>query len=451
MINSETTRMTRYVLFTLILTANICQGQLQQNYTLREVVELAMKNDLNVKRSAAAMKIEKVNYSQARTNLLPSLNVEIYHGLNAGRSIDPSTNSFVNQNVNGGNYIAASNLTLFNGGLLRNRIRQGALAFEAGTLEWRQARDELVLNVILTYLSVLNNSDQLELAIRQSETSRSALERLMLLDSAGAVRPSDVSDLRGQLMNDELNIVNARNQLNSSKLLLAQLINVRFDTAMQVERIERDEFFIPYQYELQEIVDSSMKHFSQVMAIESRTKSSEYNVRATKGLLYPRLFIDAGISSRYSSLAENAGVKMTYPDQLKNFKNTFVELGLVIPIFNRSYAKNQLRIAELQLEDQRLLESDTKRQVIQQIDQAFMDMNNAYDRYILLISQVTAYEKSFKAAEVRFKAGVGNSIDYLTVKDRYDRASINLVNAQYEYLLRKRILDYYSGRSQFAR
>jgi outer membrane protein len=73
-------------------------------------------------------------------------------------------------------------------------------------------------------------------------------------------------------------------------------------------------------------------------------------------------------------------------------------------------------------------------------------MNSAWDRYKVLLDQVNAYQDSFRAAEIRFNAGVGNSIDYLTAKNNLDRASINLISAKYDYVLRTKILDYYQGR-----
>jgi outer membrane protein len=159
--------------------------------------------------------------------------------------------------------------------------------------------------------------------------------------------------------------------------------------------------------------------------------------------------LQAGINSRYSSLAETtAGAKIPYADQLKNNKNSFIGIGLNIPIFNRSFTRNQIKLATIALRDNELVEANTKLQLHQQIDQAYLNMSNAYERYKVLLTQVTAYKESFDAAEVRFKAGVGTSIDYLAAKDRLDRANINLINAKYDFVLRKRILDYYSGKSQ---
>jgi outer membrane protein len=187
-----------------------------------------------------------------------------------------------------------------------------------------------------------------------------------------------------------------------------------------------------------------------VKAAELRTQSSLYSLKAAKGRFFPTLSLGAGINTRYSSLAQNAGVKMPYTDQLKNFKNSYVGVGLTVPIFNNFYTRNAVKQADIVLQDSRLIESTTRQQLHQQIDQAYLNMTNAYDRYKVLLEQVNAYTESYKAAEVRFKAGVGTSVDYLVAKDRLDRANITLINAKYDFVLRKKVLDFYSGKMEQA-
>jgi outer membrane protein len=187
-----------------------------------------------------------------------------------------------------------------------------------------------------------------------------------------------------------------------------------------------------------------------VKAVEYRKESALYGWKAAKGQLYPRLSLGGGINTYYSSATQNVGGngKMPYTDQLKNFRSNYLGVGLSVPIFNRLVTRNQIKLANINLKDNELVETNTKQQLHQQIDQAYLNMTNAYERYKVLATQVTAYEESFTAAEVRFKAGVGTSIDYLTAKDRLDRANLNLVNAKYDYVLRKKILDYYGGKAQ---
>jgi outer membrane protein len=332
---------------------------------------------------------------------------------------------------------------------LQNRVKQNSFAYEASKMELQQSKDELVLNVILAYLSVLNNEDQLQVAYQQASTSQAALDRLQILDSQGAIKPSDVSDLKGQLMNDQLNILTAKNILETSKLTLAQLMNKNYDSTMRVERIDAGEFLTNYPATANDVFQNSLSQFALIKAVEYRKESAIYGLKAAKGQLYPRLSLGGGINTYYSSVTQNvAGTgKMPYTDQLKNFRSNYLGLGLSVPIFNRMVTRNQIKLANINLKDNELAEANTKQQLHQQIDQAYLNMTNAYERYKVLLTQVAAYDESFKAAEIRFKAGVGTSIDYLTAKDRLDRANLNLVNAKYDFVLRKKILDYYTGKN----
>jgi outer membrane protein len=422
----------------------------QTTWSLQQCIDTALKNNIPVQRAGLQTQSAEVNWRQSKSNLLPDLSADLSHSLYSGRSIDPSTNSYVSQNTNGASYGISSGVVLFNGMTLQNRVKQNSFAYEASKMERQQSKDELVLNVILSYLSVLNNEDQLSVANQQASTTQAAFDRIQILNSQGAVKPSDVSDLKGQLMNDQLNILTAKNILETSKLTLAQLMNKNYDSTMHVEKIDAGEFLANYPATATDVFQNSLNQFALIKAVEYRKESALYGWKAARGQLYPRLSLGGGINTYYSSVARNVGgtSKMPYTDQLKNFRSNYVGVGLSVPIFNRMVTRNQIKLANLNLKDNELVEANTKQQLHQQIDQAYLNMSNAYERYKVLLTQVDAYDQSFKAAEIRFKAGVGTSIDYLTAKDRLDRANLNLVNAKYDFVLRKKVLDYYSGKAQ---
>ena len=422
--------------FVLFIFFNSAQSQ---TYSLQQCIDSALKNNIPVKQSALDMETARVNWKQAKTNVLPNLGMDISHGLNTGRSIDPFTNTYVNQSVNRASYGASSDVVLFNGGSLQNRIKENATAYEASRMEWQQEKDNLVLNVLLAYLSVLNNEDQLKVAYQQAATSQATLDRLQVLNSQGAVKPSDVSDLKGQLMNDQLGILSAKNQLELSKLVLSQWMNKPYDSSMRLERMSAEDLIAGYGQTAEEIYQSSLQQFSLVKAVELRSKSSEYSLKAARGQMFPTIGLGGGINTNYSSVARDINnEKIAYSSQLKNNRFTSLGVGINIPIFNSSIARNRVKLSEINLKNTELQEQETKRDLRQRIDQAYLNMNNAYERYKVLLVQVKAYEDSYKAAEVRFNAGVGTSVDYLTAKDRLDRANLNFVNAKYDFVLRKK-------------
>jgi outer membrane protein len=138
--------------------------------------------------------------------------------------------------------------------------------------------------------------------------------------------------------------------------------------------------------------------------------------------------------------------RIPYRDQLDNNLYTSFGFNLNIPIFNAFFQKNRVKQAKINLRNRELIAKTTKTELQQSIEQAYVNMTSASDRYKTLLEQVNAYTASFGAAEARFNSGLGNPIDYLTAKNNLDRANINLITAKYDYVLRTRILDYYQGK-----
>jgi outer membrane protein len=144
-------------------------------------------------------------------------------------------------------------------------------------------------------------------------------------------------------------------------------------------------------------------------------------------------------------VAMDATGKIPYKDQISNNMFYTLNLGLRIPLFTNLRARNNIKLADIQVRNSELVEENTKLQLRQQVEQAHLNMTNAYERYKTLLDQVAAYQTSFKAAEARLTAGVGTTVDYIIAKGNLDRANINLINSKYEFVLRKKILDYYQN------
>ena len=84
-------------------------------WTLRELIDHAVSNNLTVKRSTYGVETSHINQLQAKMTMLPTLNANGSYGYNWGRSIDPTTNNFTENRVKNSNLGASSNLLLWNG------------------------------------------------------------------------------------------------------------------------------------------------------------------------------------------------------------------------------------------------------------------------------------------------------------------------------------------------
>lgn len=469
-----------FLLGSLPIVSN-AQADSAKQLSLQQAVEIALKNNLELKQAEIQAASAGIDYKQAKNNLLPNFNGSIEHGLNQGRSIDPFSNSYLNQNISYANYGLNGGIVLFNGLSALNNIKQNRLFSEASKMDVQQNKDLLTINVIVAYLQVLSAGDLLAQIRIQAELSQKQVERLTILNEEGSVPPSQLYDLKGQLASDQVTLVNTQNQLDVAKLTLAQLMNLPYRGDLQVERISSEEFLNKYAGSPDSVYTIALRELALVKAAKLRKESAEIGVKTWRGQYWPTVSINGGLYTNYSSAAATATLisstdkasqtdyvliggekqflytpdnvysnsKIAYGDQFKNNYSTNVNLGVRIPILNSLTTRNRVAKAKLDLDNASLVENNTRIRLQQQVEQAYLNMTATYNRYNALLQQVNAFGESFRVTEARFNEGVLNSVDYLTAKNNVDRSNINLIIAKYEYVLRSKILDYYQNKPLF--
>jgi outer membrane protein len=449
---------------------------LHAQFSLKQCIDSAITNNLELKQAELQMESSKVDWQQAKANMLPTLNGSIGHGINQGRSIDPFTNDYIDQRYNFASYGLSSGITLFNGLGVQNTIRQNSLIYQASKMDVQQMKDNLTLNIILAYLQVLTNQDLLEQSQSQVEVSRQQVDRLQKMNQEGAIVPSQLTNLQGELAANEVSVIDNQNALQTSKLALFQLMNVMFDSSATFERINADAFNLQYDAGIAEIYQAALDKLALVKAADLRKESAEKGVQAARGFMFPQLSLNGNMNTNYSSAAMQniflkredittdnyvnvGGVKtnvispqdqfrsdkIEYGKQLNSNLYTTISLDLRIPLLNSFSARNRVKKANIQLKSYEYVAESTRVQLRQAVEQAYANMTAARNRYKALLTQVAAFKESFRTSEVRFNAGVETVVDYVIAKNNLGRANSNLIIARYDYLLRTKVLDYYRG------
>jgi outer membrane protein len=276
-------------------------------------------------------------------------------------------------------------------------------------------------------------------------------------------------------------VVNAQNDLETARILLAQLLNIPYNKNREVERLVLSDLVEENKNTTDSIYQAALQNLAIVKAAELRMNSAVYGVKSYKSQRYPTLYFNGGLFTNYSSLAttqqfvssadiettsyvvDNGGSKLPviakqdnfsshkipYGDQFSNNFNSSVSIGLSVPILNNFRNKTQIKTALLQQKDAEIVLNTTKVQLQQNVEQAYVNVTSAKERFAALTDQVNAYNESFRVAEIKFNAGAINSVDYLVVKNALDQSNLNLIIAKYDYVLRSMLLDYYSGKLKF--
>lgn len=442
--------------------------------SLEECIRIAIDSNITYKRSQLQSETEELNFRGTKSQVLPTINGNYSYAVNKGRSIDPYTNDVIDQQFSYSNAGLRLNAQIFNGFELRNSIQRDRFNMEAAKAEKEAAKQQLILEVTLAYFQVLNSKDLLELARIRLEATENQKNRMATLAEEGAGNPADFTDIKGQFSNDESAVIATENQLKQAKLDLAQLLNTKSE--IQAEELQLQPELKPYQFSAEEVYSESLENLEVFDGQRLRLRAAEENVAVARSLFSPEVSLFAQMNTNYSSLASllnetgtqvvetgqfisvngiNYAVQsnetqfsqqdIPYFDQLNNNLSSVAGISINIPIFNGFRAKREVSLRKIQQEDARLALENTKNQYLQAIKQAYNDMQAAYKNYSLLQDQVTAYEESYRVNEIRFQNGVSNLVAYIISKNNLDRARVNLANTKYEFLIRKKILDYYRG------
>jgi outer membrane protein len=467
------------LLFFVVLLSFSSKAQIDttsRKWTLREIIDYAIANNLTVKRSTYAVETGEINYRQSKAVMLPSINASASQGYNWGRNIDPTTNVFTEDRIESASISANSSLLLWNGFRLFYSMKQNDIELDALNQDMIKARNDVILNVITLYLNVVFNKELYAVAQFQLKSSQEQLTRTKRLSDAGSVPIGDVLNLEAQVATNEVNIIQQENSLNLSLLQLKQALQLPSATPMDVELPQIDvenELVTKSAEEIFEIATMSMP---EIKAAELRKKSAVYFLKSTKGSLYPRLSLNASFSSVYSDqrsqidlngpvtvqtvpvgyvggsmdqVFRDVSVPTTYvPSYINQFQdNRGRNLGfnLQIPIFNGLSTRSSIQRAAINrdIADINLLE--TKNSLRQIVETAYNNAQASIKTYQSTEKQVKARDEAFRMTKQRYDLGAVNFVDYQIAENNLFQAQSDLLRAKYDFIFRKKVLDFYQG------
>ncbi len=462
------------IVFFAISFLGFSQDEAIKTYTLNDCIAIAMKNNLDLKTSILSANTAKINFQQAKANVLPSVSGSYNIGVNSGRSINPFTNDFVNQELTFSNARLGLDVTVFNGFRLINSWKQQRFNKLASDMEIEEAKQNLVLNVTLAYLQTLNSRDLLELANKRLEATNKQLQRQGDLYKEEVGNPADHADMIGQQSIDETNILIAQSSFNNAKLNLMQLLNLKDEVRIDMTDVLLD--FEAYDATSDEVFKDATQNLATFKARELRVKAAKKGVSVAKAQFTPEVSFFGQLNTNYSSVAEtftetgsaivetgdfitinNQNVpvmtnetqfdaeRISYQDQFDNNLNTVVGLSVSLTLFDGFRAKNNVALEKIKVQESLIALERTQQEIKNAIEQVHFDMVAAYKRHESLMNQVKAFKESYRVNDIRFNNGASNFLAYITSKNNLDNAKTNLANAKYEYLLRVKILEYYRG------
>ncbi|HCX21431.1 MAG: transporter [Flammeovirgaceae bacterium] len=446
-------RLNLTLLLVFLIGYNAISQQTTRILDLQQCVDIAIENNLSVRRSALQEERAKVTHRQSQAEMLPNLNLGGNYGTQWGRSIDPTTNDFITQQINFTGINGSSNVTLFNWFRIVNTVKQNKYSWESAKYDVEKAKNDISLNIVTFYLNVIFNRELLGNAEYQLSSSQEQLERTKKLVAGGALPRTNELELISQVATNEVNLVNAQNNLNLALLNLKQ--------AMLIPVVEEVELVIPdidlsddsaLNISAEEVYNEALNAMPEIQSAQLQVDQALMGVKVAQAGYSPSISLSGSFRTNYSDaykLPDANGNITTVPlsDQFDQNLSRSLSLGLSIPIFNNLRANSNVQNAKINLEQAEITVLEQQNSLRQTIEQAYNDAFAASKTYAASQRQVEALEETNRSVENQYNLGAANFTDYQVAQNNLFRAKSDLVRAKFDFIFKTKVLDFYQGKN----
>jgi outer membrane protein len=378
--------------------------------SLQRALELANQNSEQIGLQGEAYLQALIAKDRAVGNFLPTLSMNPAYSFR--QQSQPNTGSpFSSTNAAFTNSLSG-NQNLFRGFRDINTYRAANLNADQRRALLLNTQANVLVGVAQTYyqatlaersVDVLKNS----LAVqdrRVYETSEKV--------KAGTAIPLDVAQSEAQAAATRALLITAQNNVANGRSILTFLLGVPVQSCPLVDDVR-----IPAELPtLDQLLEQAAQYRQDIVAAVAAVEAAKYDVHVAIGQYYP-------------SVSLNLNYILSKPE-LSNSGWWSGVLSANIPIFSAGQIEADVRSAWSFLRTAKLGESQTRKQVVQDVQISYHDIFASRERLHVLKVQLDAAAEALRQADERYLRGVGLNIDRLIAQDSLLSAQLQLTSQQ---------------------
>jgi outer membrane protein len=482
----------KYILYLFFITISLsATAQAPQQWDLKTCVDYAIQHNISVQQADIQARLNKLQADLAKSNQLPTLNGSTGMGLRLGRSIDPTTNGFTNTQFLYNNFGVNGGVQIFNAGKLKNTADAANLSWQASEADKQNTSNDISLSVATYYLQVLSAIEQAEIAKIQIGQTTQQLAATKKRVDVGLLPELNLFELETQLANDSSTYISANANVEQSKMSLKALLNLDASQPFDIQIQAVDQIKLQSFADLQPdyVYAFASQNLPSVKAANLRVKAAEKNKLVAKANFYPTLSFGYNLSSNFSNVfnyvsgynltgvstpnattpfvnINNAKYYIQSPvftpvttqrnwgniwngwgDQVNNNFGQSFGLQMSIPIFNGNQSKITYKQSILNYRNASLQQENTNLKLKQDIYTAYNNAVIAFNKLVASQKATASAEKTYLFATKRYELGLLGTIELLNNQNNFLKAKTNFKAAQYEYVFRIKLLEFYKGES----
>ncbi len=448
--------MTRKIilLLSILFSTTTLFAQNNSVWSIQQCVDYALENNISIKQLKNNAESSKYRLIASKAELAPTLNGNVSHNSSWGLQFDPSTLVLQNSYYQTANITASSRFIIFNGLANYYTISQNKFTHEADLLDFEQAKDDVTLNIIQLYFQVLFAQERLKVLEEQIKTLEIQEERNRILNEAGSITKSDYLSIKSQLATQQVTFINGQNALVEAMLQLTQALNLEI-TQIQIAPIDFEKLIVEEinnDVQPENIIQFAFNNRPLIKAFEKRIESAKRGLFASRGYYVPSIAMNASVGTLFTGnrkenpLDPNSPI-MAFGEQLRQNNSQQLSFGMSVPIFNGLQTRTQVQLAKITLFNSELNLQNEKLKLRNTIQKVYTDAKSAYNVYIANKTSLESLEEAYNYAVEKYQVKAINAFEFNDAATRYFNAKTELLIATFDYVFKKKVLDFYNGKT----
>jgi outer membrane protein len=428
-----------FFMFTAFLFAQ------QKVLTLRESIDLGMKNSKDLKIARAKLAIADAKTTEASSQLLPQLNLSAsYMHLS---NVPPSEISFppfvvqpivISQTIlNNYNLKLSLQEPIFTGLKLWSLKDASEENYSAEESSYNSSLNDAALNIETAFWNYYK-AEQMKLLLDENLSEiKHHLEDTQNFLKNGLATQNDVLKLEVEYSNIQLQLIEAENNIDIAKANFNRILGLPIAENTDIKVQEMDTSFV--KYDLTEITKEAENNRNDLKSLQFKVNASNNAVTAAVGDWYPSVFL---VSDYYYSKPNSR-----YFPAVNQFKDTW-DVGVTMQwnIWNWGNTSSQVTEAK-----QNKIEAETsldqlKDAISVEVYQDYLTYNRSLEKIEVSKQSVEQAEENYRIIQNKYDQQVATSTDLIDAEVSLRQAKINLTNSLVDYQIAKVNLEKSIGR-----
>ncbi|MDE3740931.1 efflux RND transporter permease subunit [Maribacter polysaccharolyticus] len=403
--------------FMFIMVFQISFGQ-EKPLSLKEVKVLALQNNKEIAKEQYNLDAANAAHKVAKTANKPTLDASamgIYLD-NPPLGLLPDYTLYSSLGIS---------QVVYAGGKVNTAKKMAKTGVELQTSQKELTQSNVLLQIESTYWQLVNVQGKVELAEKYQKLLNELLTDLTNLYEAGLTYKNDLLKVQVESNQAALNLMTANDNLQMLKLQLAQLAGLP-NTDFEVDGTIDEETLLSEEA----IIATAIENRPEIAMLKNAVQLGDLQTELLKGERKPTLGISFSETYFYGdNINATEG-----EDHIANFAGL---ASLNIPIFDWGGRRQKVKEQRFKVEAQKAELERTKELVAIEIQNAYMEMNQAIKRVEISKKSMNQADENLKLHKDRFDAGTINGSDVLEAQVLWQQAYSDLIDAKASYNIRK--------------